>query len=421
MNIYFVTRLFNGLYESIQNEKWQPTGIPTIFKLAEKIVKTHQLTWIVACKNSKDSEIIDNVAKRLKLRGIEIYCVPFKKYSCLNMLNTFINDVMVLYHTVKLSFRTKNRLFYCDRTDILTAAALKYILKAAVVVRILGIYPNQKKMVQDGYVKVFNPLTYFAYRTQFDLAICTQDGSGGEYYLKRLLNRKTPIKLLLNGVENKTRRYKNKGTGKITLIYVGKLSEEKGILELIVAAKILRKCGFEFILKIIGKGQLLPKIERLCKKWLIGDVIELVGSIPHEHVQAYYDEADIYISLNKLGNLSNTVLEAMTSGKCIIMLNKDSRTHTDEFTTLAIPEDTVIRIDRNDMVADLTQKLKALFENPHKIEEYSIKMKTFSKSFNWSWEKRIDHELDLLKRIGQGLSLPFQGHSCNIRGQAFDC
>ncbi len=81
----------------------------------------------------------------------------------------------------------------------------------------------------------------------------------------------------------------------------------------------------------------------------------------------YFQQSDIYVSLNKLGNLSNTVLEAMAVGNCILMLGKDKETHTDESTERLVPDDVVIRINRQNIVNDLTNKLIDLINNPEKI------------------------------------------------------
>ena len=37
MKILFALRLYSGLENSVINEKWQPNGIPTIYKLLEDL------------------------------------------------------------------------------------------------------------------------------------------------------------------------------------------------------------------------------------------------------------------------------------------------------------------------------------------------------------------------------------------------
>ena len=66
---------------------------------------------------------------------------------------------------------------------------------------------------------------------------------------------------------------------------------------------------------------------------------------------------DIYVSLNKYGNLSNTNLEAISSEKAMIILNSDLKTKTDIFVDSFIPDNAVYRIDRNDIVNSLVNAL----------------------------------------------------------------
>jgi glycosyltransferase involved in cell wall biosynthesis len=103
-----------------------------------------------------------------------------------------------------------------------------------------------------------------------------------------------------------------------------------------------------------------------------------------------------------LGNLSNTVLEAMAAGNCIVMLGKEKETHTDESTERLVPDDVVIRINRQDIVNDLTDKLIDLIDNHEKINMYSERMEMFSNDFLWSWEERVKHEIELLEMVAKG-------------------
>ena len=95
--------------------------------------------------------------------------------------------------------------------------------------------------------------------------------------------------------------------------------------------------------------------------------MRLVGSVPHGEVAAWLGRADIYVSLNHLGNLSNANLEAIAAGKCMIILDEDARTHTDMETTRLIPDDAVLRIGRDSMEANLARALESLLDAPERI------------------------------------------------------
>jgi len=293
----------------------------------------------------------------------------------------------------------EDKVFYFDRSDIVPAAFVKLFLRVPVVIRILGVYIDQKRLVTSSMTKLINPLKFAAYKTRFNLAVCTQDGSGVEYYVDKLLNSKTPKIILLNGVAKQTTQHNKITFDKTTLLFVGKLSKEKGILELIEGVKKLRDRGYEFILEIVGKGNLIAEIKRRCNEIELNEYVKMAGSVSQKYIQKFYANADIYISLNQMGNLSNTVLEAMSAGKCIVMLAKDDQTHTDIYTEKVISEGTVIRIDPFRIVDELTEKLSALLENKEEIERYSKRMCQFAETFLWSWDERINYEIELLKKM----------------------
>jgi hypothetical protein len=95
----------------------------------------------------------------------------------------------------------------------------------------------------------------------------------------------------------------------------------------------------------------------------------------------------------------------MAAGRCIIVLGKDEITHTDETTERLVPEDAVIRINRNKTVNDLAENIIDLIENLEKIAVYSERMKGFAKDFLWSWDERVNYEIELLQKVARNESI----------------
>ena len=57
MNLVILSRMFTGLFESIQTGEIKPTGIPAFINLAIQSSKQKKITWIVSCKTTIESEI----------------------------------------------------------------------------------------------------------------------------------------------------------------------------------------------------------------------------------------------------------------------------------------------------------------------------------------------------------------------------
>ena len=412
MNYVFVTRMFSGLFETIKGKEWNPSGIPTFIKLVEKIALSEMVVWFVICRTKKESSVIGNKFQSIVFRErIKMFVIPYKHVLNSGKVNAFFTTLSTLYYIVITLKSLNGRLFYFDRSNIVIAAFIKAISSSPVVIRLLGLYPDQKELSIKILSKLTSFLTFISYKIKYDICICTQDGSGVEYYVDKLLNRKTKKVVLLNGV------VKNEGVGDdacnaridemVNFLFVGALTQTKGIPELINAFdQVNKKCGkpWRYQLMIVGKGALYSKISSEIKgKGL--DNIQLVGTASLDEVKSYYESTDVYISLNKLGSLSNTVLEAMAAGRCIIVLGKDEITHTDETTERLVPEDAAIRINRNKIVNDLAENIIDLIENPEKIAVYSERMRAFAKEFLWSWDGRINYEMELLERVAKGKTI----------------
>ncbi len=390
--------MYSGLFESFKENKWIPTGIPTIVKLADKLSQDYLFEWNVVCKTKQESTIIKNVFSQFDFGNITINVIPYRNFIRIGRVNNFFNDLLTFRHIRKTS-QTSQTIFYCDRSNIIIAALLKLFTKAAVVIRILGVYPDQKLLAMSFWAKILSPFLFFAYKIPYSFAIGTQDGSGIECYLDNLLNLKTKREILLNGVKKNKENIIKKPNNKITFLFVGKLIEEKGILELVDTVYELKKAQSDFVLNIVGKGHLEKQIRTILINKKMNDHIKLIGSVNQEEIHKYYAEADVYISLNKLGNLSNTVLEAMVMNKCIVMLGKDEKTYTDVYTEKMVPAKAVFRIDRNNIVEDLTEKLEMMVLDPDLVKTYSERMGEFADEFLWTWDERINHEINVLKQV----------------------
>ncbi|MCH8033730.1 MAG: glycosyltransferase family 4 protein [Bacteroidetes bacterium] len=397
--IIIISRLFSGLHESIKNGNWAPTGIPAFVKLAEQLVKTKELTWLISCKTEGESEIVGNKFLHLNIDQYNIFVIPYLNILHFSKLNSLLNNLITIFYCIYFTIKTKKKLFYFDRSNIKTAAFVKLILRQYVVIRILGLYPGQKKLVSNPISRFRRISEYYAYRVKYDLAVCTQDGSGIEFYLDRLLSKKTPSVVLLNGVERHKFNFYKKNKDYLSLLFVGTLTESKGIIDLIDALSLIKKANIHFKATIIGKGDLEEHIQKTIFNRDLVDYVKLIGIVEHKKIFSYYEEADIYISLNKLGNLSNTVLESMTLGKCVIMLGKDPTDFTDVFTEKFVPTDKVNFINRENIVDNLVNVLVHLHENYSLVSEYSSQMKKFADENFWTWDERIGYEIKLLEGI----------------------
>jgi glycosyltransferase involved in cell wall biosynthesis len=133
------------------------------------------------------------------------------------------------------------------------------------------------------------------------------------------INKKYSPKALFvipNGIDtNKFKpkpRTKNKKT---QLLFVGRLNEEKNIINLVKALRKIKNVK----LTIIGKGILKEKILKLKKRYFLN--IEIIDYIPNNRLPDIYNKADIYVQPSLYEGNPKTILEAMSCESPVVASN----------------------------------------------------------------------------------------------------
>ena len=105
------------------------------------------------------------------------------------------------------------------------------------------------------------------------------------------------------------------------LLYVGRLSKNKGIEEILSVFKKLKESHSNLKLILIGDGPLLNQIQDYIKQNnLITDVI-LPGRLTHEIACYYYNISSVLLNIGASGGLANVVIEAIASKLPILATN----------------------------------------------------------------------------------------------------
>jgi glycosyltransferase involved in cell wall biosynthesis len=105
-----------------------------------------------------------------------------------------------------------------------------------------------------------------------------------------------------------------------TMIFIGRLSIEKGLFDLIESMKILRE---EYQvktvkLKIIGDGPLRRDLEHKASKLGLDDVIEFTGYVSHDKISKHLTDAWLLVLPSLTEGLPKVVLEAMAAGRPVV-------------------------------------------------------------------------------------------------------
>jgi len=97
--------------------------------------------------------------------------------------------------------------------------------------------------------------------------------------------------------------------------YIGRLSEEKGVRNLVEAAKLL--AGEDIELMIIGEGPLEDSLRKVAEEnW--GGRMKLLGWVPNKDLPERLNELTLLVLPSYTEGLPNVVLEAMACGTPVL-------------------------------------------------------------------------------------------------------
>jgi colanic acid/amylovoran biosynthesis protein len=103
------------------------------------------------------------------------------------------------------------------------------------------------------------------------------------------------------------------------VLFVGRLSEEKGVPVLVKAAGILRKAYPDMRVDIVGGGRQMKKIGKMISKLELKDTVHLLGYKTGTEIAGLYRESSLVVVPSvSPDNLPTVCIEAMGSGRPIV-------------------------------------------------------------------------------------------------------
>ena len=403
MRILFITSFYSSLKKSVLENSWQPTGMPAIVKLF-KGLKTENIEFdniFISRAQPQDKHIV--LKNNMFSNTMHIVSVAKNiDVKFLRVIGESINSLTIYKKVRKIIGNNDYDIIYVDRANIILGAFLAHF-GYKVVLRLHGI-----THYYDDYSKLVNRLKEFlklwSFKAPFKYIICSEDGTPILQFLEKYSNPQVLSKILLNGIDvintsNTSSISKDKlgiPPNVPIILFVGRFSEDKGIVEFVNSLIKLNCSNNNFVSLIIGDGPQFSDITEIVKKSKSNN-IKLLGSVHHNDMNSYYELSDIYVSVNMLGNLSNTVLEAVNAAKCIITLQKTNNPIKDQ-STYNFFKDKALYVNRYNIKQELPELLKTLINNSDLIEEQKQKIAK-CKTKLMSWNERIKIEIEILRNI----------------------
>ena len=118
-----------------------------------------------------------------------------------------------------------------------------------------------------------------------------------------------------NGIVLPDRRSpRGSSSGRIRMIFVGRLVEQKGVDVLLEAASLLQSRGCLFTLEIVGDGPLRERLEAMTSSLGLRDSVTFSGKAPSTDVARHLIACDLFVLPSRYEGMPGSLLEAFSHG-----------------------------------------------------------------------------------------------------------
>jgi glycosyltransferase involved in cell wall biosynthesis len=107
-----------------------------------------------------------------------------------------------------------------------------------------------------------------------------------------------------------------------TILFVGRLAEEKGVIYLLEAVEQLRKAGKQCKALIIGVGPVESELNAYITSHDLEDVVTMVGWVGQDELPDYYGAADVFVGPSLREAQGIVFIEALAAGLPVVTTNQ---------------------------------------------------------------------------------------------------
>jgi glycosyltransferase involved in cell wall biosynthesis len=162
---------------------------------------------------------------------------------------------------------------------------------------------------------------------------------------------------------------------KPSLIYVGRLSYEKSLDQVLQAFAAVAKAIPGATLKVVGSGPEQQPLEQIVKAAGLAKSVHFLGALNSKEVAAVLRENDIFITASKTENMPLSVIEAMATGLPIVAVAEKGLTElvTNGKNGILVPADSP---------AKMAHEIIMLLRNPTQLKEFSSRSRRLALQYS---------------------------------------
>lgn len=349
------------------------SGTPSFRLIVEALAKRYKIHMIAPDGEGKSNDIIT------------YHRIPVK---------TIINGSSRLAHIINKKFRWYN--FTSDAFikslelekqydfKLVYGAGCNSVYVAAKVGQRVGIASIGRLFGTYLYPFLNNPVSLLlrfdevlAFKSKCTKFIITNDGTVGDEVAEHFGIPKERFHFWRNGVDRPLDKIIYDDT--IRVISLARLESWKHVERIIEAfAEVAHE---NMVLDIVGGGPEESNLRELVRLIEIEDMVTFHGEVSRERALELLSNSDIFMSTNDYSNISNSLMEAMSAGKGIVVLDSGATSSMIDGTNgFAVNED------------ELSAALSQMFNKEIRVF-FGYKAKQYAANHFESWESRIRKEV----------------------------
>lgn len=408
--VLFLARLFGGLKSGLATGRWEPRGVPAIYRLLEGLARDPQIDLLTVFADKEPDARFPSYVRRTIAPLGDTVILPWRRIARgrFRRLELALTEVEHTTRILALAKKFNPDVIYATYANI-HAAALLARAGYKVVLRLMGVVPHHRRMTEGGAT-----LFRWDLRAPFAEVVSSEDGSDPTPVMERLVAGGTPRRVRLNGCDPVTASQEDiaqarraVGGRRPIVVFLARLEPQKGCLEFVKAAiALLQRMPDCADVVIVGEGPLRAEMESLVQASGQMARVHFVGSQTHAQSGRWLAAADLYVSVNLYGNLSNANLEALSAGVCLLLPTSDPGVPLDTATDRLIPADVAKRYNRARIPDSLADALVELIQAPDEIARRRGATQALKGKLVKPWDDVIADDIAHLKKIAVGRPAP---------------
>ena len=416
ISVLMVMRLFPGMMPIFDVPPRPPEGMPTLYKLIDGLVEAGHTVHFAGVVNPGIDAIPQCEAngRPFFVHGATYHVIrlPFsKKVASLRIVNP-VHIVFLVYkyfwllwELLALIRKCRPQVLYVGGPYHFFGGLYGWAFRLTTVLRFYGTHDLwELRKSRLSYFR--DPWAMLAFRTPFDFAVITNDGTFGDRVARSFHVPDDKVGFWINGVDkdaydscfDRTSFLQSAGIAgepKI-VVSVDRLQDWKRQDRIIRSMPQVLERVPNALLLLVGDGPERRKLEELALSLEVQEHVRFPGSVPHSAVYGFIHSAHVYVSVHDLANMPVGLWEGMVCGRAVVTLNGGA------FDGLATNDQELVLLKPDEVDARLGPILAELLHDEPRRARLGAAARAFALTKLDTWESRIAREVAVLEALARG-------------------